>query len=170
MITGVELNQASLAAVDTTVLPSVVPGNDSLAVLIIAENDDARGVIEFTESTVTTAEPSEEFISVQRSEGTFGDLTVRWEAIPDTADVADYFPQGGVVIIPAGVRMVPLPIAILDDSEPEFPETFEVRLLSVSDGRLGVRSTSIITIAASDDPNGAFGKICAMTISCHVQS
>lgn len=159
VITEVELNRASLATVDTTVLPSVVPGNDSLAILIISENDDARGVIEFTESTVTTAEPSLEFISVQRSEGTFGDITVQWQAVPDTADVTDYSPQGGVVIIPDGVRVVPLPVAILDDPEPEFPEMFEVRLLSVSDGRLSVLSTSTVTIEASDDPNGAFGEM-----------
>ena len=163
VITGVELNQASVATVDTTVLPSVVPGNDSLAILVISENDDARGVIGFTESIITTAEPSQEFISVQRSEGTFGEITVQWEAVPATADVADYSPQSGVVVIPEGIRVVPLPLAILDDSEPEFLEVFEVQLLSVSNGRLGVRRTSTITIAASDDPNGAFGEI-----ACHM--
>jgi hypothetical protein len=162
LITRVELNQSSLATVDTSVLPSVVPGNDSLAILIIAENDEARGVIEFSESTITTLEPSQGFITVQRSEGTFGDVIIQWEAVPNTADVADYSPQRGVVIIPAGVRTMLLPIGILDDSEPEFPEVFEVRLLSVSDGRLGSLSTSIITIAASDDPNGAFGELAIM--------
>lgn len=159
VITRVELNQASLASVDTTVLPSVVTGNDSLAILIIAENDDARGVIQFTESVVSTIEPSQDFVRVQRSEGTFGNVTVQWEAVPGIADATDYSPQGGVLIIPAGVRTVPLPVAILDDDEPEFSETFVVRLLGVSGGsRLGVLNSATITVTANDDPNGAFGE------------
>jgi len=155
----VALNQDSLASVDTTVLPSVAAGNDSLAILVIAENDDARGVVEFTEGAVTALEPSQGFITVQRSEGTFGNLTVQWEAVHGTADSADYSPQGGVVFFPAGVQTVPLPLATSDDSEPEFAEVFTVRLLTVSGGgRLGALSSSTVTIAASDDPNGAFGK------------
>lgn len=164
VITRVELNQASLASVDTSVLPSVVPGNESLAVLVIAENDDARGVIQFTESAVATSESSQDFITVQRSEGTFGSITVQWEAITATADAADYSPPGGVVTIPAGVRIVPLPLAILDDDEPEFSEVFVVRLVSVSAGRLGVISSASITIGASDDPNGAFGERCPSSL------
>lgn len=158
VITRVELNQDSLETVDTSVLPTVVPGNDSLAILIIAENDDARGVVQFSAATVTTTEPSQEFISLQRSAGTFGNLTVQWQAIPDTADPSDFFPLGGVVAIPAGIRTVPLPVTILQDSTPEFSEMFMVRLLSVSGGgRIGTLSSSTITVEASDDPNGAFG-------------
>lgn len=165
VITRVELDQSSLTSVDTSVLPSVAPGNDSLAILIIAENDDARGVIQLSAAAVTTSEPSRDFITLQRSAGTFGNITVEWEAIPGTAGSADFSPRGGLVTIPAGVGMVPLPLAILEDNIPEFSEVFMVRLLSVSSGgRLGTLSTSTITIQASDDPNGAFGKLVSLAI------
>ena len=159
IITRVELNQESLASVDTSVLPSVVSGNESLAILIIAENDDARGVVQFVDAALTTLEPSQDFVMVQRSAGRFGNLTVQWEATPDTADSADYTPRGGVVTIPANIQVVALPLLILDDNEPEFSEEFVVRLLSVSGGgRLGVINSTVISIEANDDPNGAFGK------------
>lgn len=154
-----ELNQASLSSVDTSVLPSVPPGSDSLAILIIAENDDARGVIQFSDGAVTTSEPSRDFITLQRSAGSFGNLTVQWEAVALTADGADFSPPGGVVIIPAGISVVPLPLAISEESIPEFAEVFNVRLLNVlGGGRLGAISSSTVTILANDDPNGAFGK------------
>lgn len=153
------MNQDSLASVDSSVIPSVAPGTDSLAILIIAENDDARGVVQFSEATVTTSEPSQDFVALQRAEGTFGNITVQWEAVSGSADGSDFSPQGGTVAIPAGVTIVTLPIVILEDSIPEFSEQFLVRLLSVTDGgRLGALTTSAINIEASDDPNGAFGK------------
>jgi hypothetical protein len=159
IITQVELNRESLVSVDTSVLPSVVAGNESLAILVIAENDDARGVVQFVDAALTTLEPSQDFVMVQRSAGRFGNLTVQWQATPGTADSADYTPRGGVVIIPADVQVVALPLTVLDDNEPEFSEEFVVRLLSVSGGgRLGGSDSSIISIEANDDPNGAFGK------------
>lgn len=159
VITRIELNPASLSSVDTSVLPSVAPGNDSLAIIIISENDDARGVVQLSASAVTTAEPSRDFLSLQRLEGTFGNVSVEWEATSLTADGADFSPPGGVVIIPAGESSVPLPLEISEDSVPEFAEMFAVQLVALSGGgRLGVVSSSVVTIAPSDDPNGAFGK------------
>ena len=168
MITRVELNQSSLTSVDSSVLPSVTPGNQSLAILVIAENDDARGVVQFSQTVITTMEPSQEFIILERSEGTFGSLTVQWEAVQNTADDADYSPTGGVVIIPPGVRMVPLPLHILEDNLPEFSEMFTVRLLNVSGGGiLGAVSSASVTIEPSDDPNGAFGKTESRVVRQH---
>lgn len=159
VITRVELNQSSLEAVDTSVLPSPVPGNDSLAIVVIAENDDARGVVDLLESAVTTSEPSQNFISIRRSAGRFGNLSVQWQAVTNTADPSDISPLGGVIVIPSGVTTVPVPIAILQDDIPEFSEMFTVQLLGIAGGgRLGTVRSSTITIAASDDPNGAFGK------------
>lgn len=159
VISRVELVQSSLDAVDTSVLPSVVPGDDSLAILIIAENDDARGVVQFSASAIATSEPAQDFITLQRTAGVFGDLSVQWEAAPGTAGPADYAPQGGVVIIRAGVRTVPLPIVVSEDTEPEFTETFVLSLVQVSGGAIiGGLRTSTVTISANDDPNGAFGE------------
>ena len=153
---------------DSSVLPSVAPGNDSLAILIIAENDDARGVIQFSEATITTSEPFQDFLTLSRTEGLFGNLTVQWETVSGSAAGADFSPQRGSVIITAGVREATLPIVILEDSIPEFAEQFMVRLVSVAGGgRLGAISTSTVNIEASDDPNGAFGKEVYMILQSH---
>ena len=158
VISRVELNQESLDSVDSSVLPSLVPGNDSLAVLIIAENDDARGVVQFSRAAISVTEPSQEFIVLERSAGSFGDISVQWEAVPVTAQRSDYSLSGGVITIPAGTSRVFLPLVISEDNLAEFSETFTVRLLTVSGGgRLGAITTSTITILQSDDPNGAFG-------------
>ena len=165
VISQVELVQSSLDDVDTSVLPSVVPGDDSLAILIIAENDDARGIVQFSEGAISTSEPAQDFITLQRTAGMFGDLSVQWEAVPGTAGPTDYAPQGGVVIIPAGVSTVPLPVVVSEDIEPEFSETFVLSLVRVSGGGIiGGLTTSTITILANDDPNGAFGESVVMTL------
>ena len=73
-ITNVQLNQSSVDVVDPGALPSVAPGNDSVAFIVISENDDARGVVELSGSRVETPEPSQDFISVLRQAGTFGEV------------------------------------------------------------------------------------------------
>ena len=73
-ITNVQLNQSSVAVADPGALPSVAPGNDSVAFVVISENDDARGVIELSGNRVETPEPSQGFISVIRQAGTFGEV------------------------------------------------------------------------------------------------
>ena len=73
-ITNVQLNQSSVDVVDPGALPSVAPANDSVAFIVISENDDARGVVELSGSQVETPEPSQDFISVIRQAGTFGEV------------------------------------------------------------------------------------------------
>ena len=43
--------------------------------MVIEENDDARGVFELSASSVITPEPSQGFISVQRTGGSFGEVS-----------------------------------------------------------------------------------------------
>ena len=76
-ITNVQLNESSLDAIDTGALPSVAPGNDSVAFVVIGENDDARGVVRLSQSTVETLEPSQDFISITREAGTFGEVNTK---------------------------------------------------------------------------------------------
>ena len=77
-ITEVQLNESSLDAVDTGALPFIAPGNDSVAFIVISENDDARGVVQFSQSAVETPEPSQDFISITREAGTFGEVGGSW--------------------------------------------------------------------------------------------
>ena len=74
-ITNVQLNESSVDVVDTGALPSVATGNDSVAFIVISENDDARGVVQLSTSIVETSEPSQQFISVTRRAGTFGEVS-----------------------------------------------------------------------------------------------
>jgi len=159
LITRVDLDQSSLATVDSSVLPMLVTGNASVAVVVISENDDARGVVQLAEASYEVSEAAQDFLLVARSRGLFGNISVTWQAVVGTADASDFSPSSGTLIIPEGVANVPLPLTVTDDTEPEFSEMFTVELVGVSDGGiLGDRMQALVTIQDSDDPNGAFGK------------
>lgn len=55
------------------VAPGISPNNN--ATIIIAENDDARGVIEFTSASFNGSEGDSSFIHLRRSGGTFGEVS-----------------------------------------------------------------------------------------------
>ena len=70
----------------------------------------------------------------------------------------DFNVSGGEVLFASGQRQAKLTIPILDDSIPEQRETFTVRLLSATNGaKLGSKSSVVITIETSDNPQGLFG-------------
>ncbi len=82
--------------------------------------------------------------------------------------------MGGTVTFAPGQSTRPLPLAVVDDSVPEFDEMFTVRLVGVvGSAVLGDVIVSTVTIEANDDPNGALGKsyknrpppcVCALSI------
>lgn len=43
---------------------------------MVSENDDARGVLQFSNSTYNAEEPSHNFVTVIREAGTFGMVSV----------------------------------------------------------------------------------------------
>lgn len=43
---------------------------------MVSENDDARGVLQFSNSTYNAEEPSQNFVIVNREAGTFGMVSV----------------------------------------------------------------------------------------------
>ncbi len=86
-------------------------------------------------------------------------ITVQWEVTPVTASQSDYTPMRGTVTFAPGQSTRPLPLAVIDDSVPEFDEMFTVRLVGVvGSAILGDVIVSTVTIEANDDPNGALGK------------
>ena len=86
-------------------------------------------------------------------------MIVQWEAVPGTATADNYNSTGGVVTLANGTRSAPVPISIEDDTVPEFSEMFTIRLVGVVGGaRLGGVSSAMVTISASDNPNGALRK------------
>ena len=58
--------------------PAIPAGNESLAFIVVTENDDARGIIQLTSSEVNTTEPSQEFINLTRSAGDFGEVGIAY--------------------------------------------------------------------------------------------
>ena len=74
-----------------------------------------------------------------------------------TADV-DFNVVDSEVFFEEGQKRKSLPLRILDDRLAERREWFVVRLTQPSGGaKIGAPAQCNVTIAASDDPNGAFG-------------
>ena len=85
-------------------------------------------------------------------------VSVEWRAVAVTAQSSDFSPQNGTVYLAPGASSVQLPLSIVNDNSPEFPETLSVSLLAAGGGaRLGDILTTTVTILANDDPNGALG-------------
>ncbi|XP_065175877.1 adhesion G-protein coupled receptor V1-like [Sycon ciliatum] len=130
------------------------------AVVNINSNDDAFGVVEFSAAALTITEPATPpVITVYRRAGSFGDIVVTWRATGGTAlgDI-DFYPLTGTLTMLENATSASIPLIIENDSIPEFDETFTIAIENVAGGaRIGPVSSALVTIAANDDPNGAFG-------------
>ena len=75
----------------------------------------------------------------------------------------------GTDTIPDGISVASLSISIIDDTLPEFIESFIVALTTISGGAdLGSPIITTVTIPTSDDPYGAFGQSFAYNMNVHV--
>lgn len=72
----------------------------------------------------------------------------------------DYSVASSDVVLLEGETSKAVPIYIINDISPEVEESFYVQLLNQTTGGalLGSLTRAIITIEASDDPFGSFGK------------
>lgn len=72
----------------------------------------------------------------------------------------DYSVASSDVVLLEGETSKAVPIYIINDINPEVEESFYVQLLNQTTGGalLGSLTRAIITIEASDDPFGSFGK------------
>nr|XP_006812422.1 PREDICTED: G protein coupled receptor 98-like protein isoform X1 [Saccoglossus kowalevskii] len=135
-------------------------GSDSIGQIQIVANDNANGVLQLSESTVVVTEDHiGPFINVTRTAGSFGMVTVRFQAIAMTAQASiDYSVSSSDVILLNGETYKAIPVEIVNDGIPEVEETFEIRLLDQIFGgaSLGSPTSAVITILPSDDPNGRF--------------
>uniref|UniRef100_A0A3B4V3U8 Adhesion G-protein coupled receptor V1 n=1 Tax=Seriola dumerili TaxID=41447 RepID=A0A3B4V3U8_SERDU len=162
-ITSVELVSGSVGAGQ----PSVKRLGMEVAEVTIQENDDPRGILQFSVSedipgSVLAYEipPPDDivYLSVVRLAGTTGRLVIYWEAQPVTADINDFSPTSGNITFQDGQREARIAITISDDDEVEPLETFRVNLLLVIGGaRLGEVTSVTISIPANDSPLGRFG-------------
>ncbi|KAM9857814.1 adhesion G-protein coupled receptor V1 [Aulostomus maculatus] len=162
-ISSVELLRGSAGAGQPTVKR---PGME-VAEVTIQENDDPRGVVEFSVpedlpgSVVAYEMPPPDNIlnlTVVRLAGTTGRLVIYWEAEPLTADLNDFSPTTGNITFQDAQRESTIAITILDDERVETAESFRVTLLRVIGGaRLGQETSVTVNIPSNDSPLGQFG-------------
>nr|XP_014349406.1 PREDICTED: G-protein coupled receptor 98 [Latimeria chalumnae] len=147
--------------------PSVKRTGMEVAEVTIEENDDPRGIIQFSvikDATGATSgfevEPPNNILRlpVIREAGRFGVVSVLWEARPVTASLEDFTPAYGNLTFADGQDSKAIEITIVDDSIVEFMETFSVALTEVVGGaKLGDEALITVIIPPNDSPVGVFG-------------
>ena len=159
-ITGVQLTSEADRQGSTTDSPRVSQTARS-AQVVIGENDDNRGLLTFRVASVSVVEEfaSQVILQVDRTRGTFGDVSVQFSLMAGSAVSADYStpPESGVLIFGNGEDTVMINIDIVDDQIPEEDETFRVVLINPMNGaEIGSPSSVDVTILGNDDINGVF--------------
>lgn len=84
-----------------------------------------------------------------------------WNLIIFICTGEDYSVASSDVVLLEGETSKAVPIYIIDDINPEIEESFFVQLLNQTTGGalLGGLTQAVVTIEASDDPFGSFGKL-----------
>ncbi|KAG2466796.1 GPR98 protein, partial [Polypterus senegalus] len=161
-ITKVELVNASAGSGQ----PSVKRVGMETAEVIIEENDDPRGIVQFNvKKDMTGGVAGYELLPprnllrlpVIRLAGTFGKIVIDWMATPVSASFEDFTPANGTLVFTDGQDTAVIEITIVDDNIIEFSETFNVSLTRISGGaRLGNDSSIMVYIPPNDSPVGLF--------------
>lgn len=139
--------------------PRLSAAGQSLQVVIL-ENDNNRGLLNFTLQAVSVEENigSQVVLQITRSRGTFGSISADYAIIEGTAGNSDYTtPPSSRVTFDSGEQAVNITIAIVNDQIPEVDETFSVELRNGVGGvEIGSPSSVTVTILSNDDINGIF--------------
>ena len=137
---------------------------DHVAVTILA-NDNPNGAIGFDSRPILVEEDVGTVqIPVHRTGGAHGEATVLWrvqQRIGSNFSLQDIDPIQGVVTFEAGSRQSNVLLAIANDGEAEIAESFDIVLLSPSEGA-GLEATASITVTIQEhgNPHGVIGFEC----------
>jgi hypothetical protein len=115
--------------------------------------DNARpGVVQFASTATSVREGTAAVITVTRTGGTDGTVTVGWSATGGTAAAgADYNPSSGTLTFTAGVTSRTITIATLNDTIAELDETVTLELGNVTGtAALGASTVHTLTIQDND--------------------
>ncbi|XP_026067280.1 adhesion G-protein coupled receptor V1 [Carassius auratus] len=134
-------------------------GNLFSLMVIIQKNDNAEGILEFDPKYVNiTVEEDVGVLSIPvlRRVGSYGQVTAEFISKGLTAQpYSDYILLNGSVTFEHGQILRYINVSIVDDTESEFNEIFEMQLTGATGGAiLGAQLIARITIAKSDSPNG----------------
>ncbi|KNC46076.1 Na-Ca exchanger/integrin-beta4 [Thecamonas trahens ATCC 50062] len=131
------------------------------AVLITGPNDFVAGMLQFSATSYSVIEESgEALLTVQRTGGSDGLVTVSYSITPGTAtpDV-DYRAANGTLVLPDTVTQVTLRIPIYDDAVYERIESFAVSLAPPTGGASLSPSLSTATVFVFDDVDRTPGEL-----------
>ncbi|KAK9974393.1 hypothetical protein ABG768_022494 [Culter alburnus] len=134
-------------------------GNLSSLMVIIQKNDNAEGILEFDPKYVNiTVEEDVGILSIPvlRRIGSYGQVTAEFISKGLTAQPdSDYILLNGSITFQHGQTIRYINVSIVDDTESEFNEIFEMQLTGATGGAiLGAQLIARVTIAKSDSPNG----------------
>uniref|UniRef100_A0A452QT71 Calx-beta domain-containing protein n=1 Tax=Ursus americanus TaxID=9643 RepID=A0A452QT71_URSAM len=137
--------------------------------ITILSNDDAYGVVGFAQNSLyKQVEEMEQdsllTLNVERLKGTYGRITVMWEA---DGSISDIFPTSGVISFSEGQALSTITLTVLADDVPELSEIVSITLIritteGVEDPSKGAtidqkRNKSVITTLSNDSPYGLVG-------------
>ncbi|KAK3601208.1 hypothetical protein CHS0354_004408 [Potamilus streckersoni] len=139
-----------------------VIGSLDMKIVVIEKNDNAEGTIQFSSVALNFLVHEEDGVAqipLVRTGGTYSTVSILYETRNLTARAnMDYVVPSGQVIFQDGMNQTTINITIIDDTEMEVQEQFLVILTGILGGSLlGPLTTSTVTIAKSDYPNGKFG-------------
>ena len=123
---------------------------------------EGAGTLTFVSANVNARENSTATLTVQRTGGSTGTVTVAWATANGTATAgSDYTAGSGTLTFAAGETSKSLTVAVLDDSSAENNETFTVTLSNPTGGAtLGDTTVCTVTIVDDDDANANYYARC----------
>ena len=136
---------------------SAVP-EETLAKLLIVDNDLKSGKIDFAAAAVSVSEgDGEAVLSVRRTSGSRGKVTVSYEVLPFVGDNAaglgdDYTAVSGTLSWEDGdVADRTITVPLVDDEEVELNELFEAQLFDPIGVIVGATDKTVVTIVNDDE-------------------
>ncbi|XP_077893359.1 adhesion G-protein coupled receptor V1-like [Ictidomys tridecemlineatus] len=144
-------------------------GSNGYVKITILSNDDAYGVVGFAQNSLfKQIEEMEQdsliTLNVERLKGTYGHITVVWEA---DGSIDDIFPTSGVISFTEGQALSTITLTVLADDIPELSEDVIITLTQIAtegvedpskDATIDQkRNKSVITTLPSDSPYGFVG-------------
>ncbi|XP_068559504.1 adhesion G-protein coupled receptor V1 [Cebidichthys violaceus] len=135
-------------------------GVASRITVTIAASDDAHGVFQFSPESLSVngTEPedgrSSVVLQVDRAFGDLSNVTVYWEADPSSE--GELLSRFGNITFGVGQTSENIIINVAQDEISELDKSFNVSLVNVTHGRLGVQTSATLTVLTNDDPYGVF--------------
>ncbi len=137
-----------------TVELSLTSGDVTLGTSVITvtiADDDIAGTLDFDQFAYETQEGTSVDLTLVRSGGSDGEITVDIATAAGTAGASDYTEKSGTLTLAHGVSTQTVTINTTADTTPEQDETFTVTLSNPTGGAsLGTVTTSTVTILDDD--------------------